>query len=621
VIRPSIGASAFIAALALQPQQAGQRPVFRAEVDLYTVHVSVTDESGAPVEDLGVEDIEVIEDGERQQVVSVLTAHEAPLDVAVVLDVSGSMATTMPSAPHDLHRFLDGLSDRDCVLFVSFRDRVVRALWGPPQHSDLRATIDLEIAEGGTAVYDGAVAALAELADMKSSALARELANAWSLVGPNQKARGVGGCPSPEAAGFGTTERRRALLLISDGADNRSQHGGADVVDLASLAGVPILALAAAPNTALPDLPNVPARLLGPRSPPTDVATMRSLADRTGGRLLIGPSGFGDALSWLRGTYLVGYRPPTSATHTYGVADFSTHTVEVRILRDDTRAVAQIEHYRPTFDPNAGRAALEQAKALLESGGDASRALASLDSAIAQDPQRSEAHFQRAIALAILGRTGEALESARQATYLDSGVGAAHYLIGVLAEQLGDLDTAWRELVNAELAGHDVSSLRARLEHLSEPPEFVAPRRSAPRLLVRLAAGLPDLEQIRLYRRATRALRRLLAERSTTGVVVRPERGDYFLVVVPDRYEPGPPRAMSVTLALYEVDGDRRQDVEVAIADVDDVDAMDGELSAGLQAIVDWLDSHWESRQGPDRTPGDSASTGTSSWMGTWRRP
>jgi hypothetical protein len=78
---------------------------------------------------------------------------------------------------------------------------------------------------------------------------------------------------------------------------------------------------------------------------------------------------------------------------------------------------------------------------------------------------------------------------------------------------------------------------------------------------------------------------------------------------------------MSVTLALYEVDGDRRQDVEVAIADVDDVDAMDGELSAGLQAIVDWLDSHWESRQGPDRTPGDSASTGTSSWMGTWRRP
>ncbi len=214
--------SSFVAAgistlVALQAPQAVQPPTFRADVELYTIHVAVTDASGEPVDDLGIADFRLIEDGEEQEIVSVFPAREAPLDLAVVLDVSGSMSSTMPNARRDLHLLLDGLFDRDCVLFVSFRGSVAQALWGPPQHTDLRAMIDLEETRGPTAVFD---AALAELTDTRLSELARELANPWALFESTRQIRGVGGCPSPDMAAFGATARRRALVLISDGGHN-----------------------------------------------------------------------------------------------------------------------------------------------------------------------------------------------------------------------------------------------------------------------------------------------------------------------------------------------------------------------------------------------------------------
>ena len=259
--RSSFGAAGILTLVALQAPQPVQPPAFRADVELYTIHVAVTDASGEPIDDLGIADFRLIEDGEEQEIVSVFPAREAPLDMAVVLDVSGSMSRTMPNARRDLHLLLDGLFDRDCVLFVSFRGSVAQALWGPPQHTDLRAMIDLEETRGATAVFDAAVAALAELTDTRLSELARELANPWAVFESTRQIRGVGGCPSPDMAAFGATARRRALVLISDGGDNESGHEAGDVVNIASLARVPILAVSQ-----------------GSRG----VRAMRSLARRTG---------------------------------------------------------------------------------------------------------------------------------------------------------------------------------------------------------------------------------------------------------------------------------------------------------------------------------------------------
>ena len=57
---------------------------------LVLVPVSASDSSGHPVKDLGTEDIVIEEDGRPQQVVSLGEPGKTPLEIALLMDVSGS---------------------------------------------------------------------------------------------------------------------------------------------------------------------------------------------------------------------------------------------------------------------------------------------------------------------------------------------------------------------------------------------------------------------------------------------------------------------------------------------------------------------------------------------------
>ena len=77
-----------------QDSQNTQQPVFGVDVTLATISVGVLDGNGVPVTGLTAADFIVREEGQEREVGLTLTPSGAPLDIALVLDLSGSMART-----------------------------------------------------------------------------------------------------------------------------------------------------------------------------------------------------------------------------------------------------------------------------------------------------------------------------------------------------------------------------------------------------------------------------------------------------------------------------------------------------------------------------------------------
>src|SRR5215213_10562642 len=69
-----------------------QQATFRSGVDLVTVSATVRDGKGRLVKDLTRKDFEVIDRGERR-VINEFRSERAPLSLAILFDVSGSMDT------------------------------------------------------------------------------------------------------------------------------------------------------------------------------------------------------------------------------------------------------------------------------------------------------------------------------------------------------------------------------------------------------------------------------------------------------------------------------------------------------------------------------------------------
>src|SRR5262249_19446682 len=77
--------------------QEPQTPSFKAGVDLVRVAAVVRDRKGRFVQDLKSRDFEILDDG-RTRPISDLQSDVAPVSVAVLFDISGSMEGRLPSA-------------------------------------------------------------------------------------------------------------------------------------------------------------------------------------------------------------------------------------------------------------------------------------------------------------------------------------------------------------------------------------------------------------------------------------------------------------------------------------------------------------------------------------------
>jgi Ca-activated chloride channel family protein len=181
-------------------------PVYRAGVDLVALNVVVTDKQERFVSGLTAADFAVFEDGVQQDI-SFFAATSVPLDLALLLDTSASMADKMTTMHEAAHGFLRSLHAGDRVTVVDIKDSVQVAY---PLGSDFGAAnqaVSKTIARGGTALFNGLYLAIKEMVKQR-------------------KASGE--------------VRRQAIAVLSDGEDTASLVGYEDVMELAKQAGINI---------------------------------------------------------------------------------------------------------------------------------------------------------------------------------------------------------------------------------------------------------------------------------------------------------------------------------------------------------------------------------------------
>ena len=309
-----------------QGNQAQQMPVYRAGVDLVVLNVAVLDDDGEPVTGLTAEDFKILEDGVSQEVALFASSSNTPLDIALVLDMSGSVAASAPSIKRDAKVFLDALGPSDCVYFVPFQEKVHAGTWSAPDAAALISLVNRIPLRGGTALYDALARGLTNVNRARYPVRPgdQELDDYLQVDGDNC------GSPLPPAAlGIPGSVRRTAVVLLSDGGDEHSEATYADTLVNAWSNTVPIFSIAVgdalAPmmrsfqeNRSLNSGGTRGSRLFRWRRAYSEELQrkLHFLTQMTGGRLVLGKGpatvrdAFDEVVKMLRSSYLVGYNQP-----------------------------------------------------------------------------------------------------------------------------------------------------------------------------------------------------------------------------------------------------------------------------------------------------------------------
>jgi Ca-activated chloride channel family protein len=122
------------------------------------VPVIVTDD-GHFVRGLRPQDFEIAEDGVKQSIAS-MASEDAPLDLVLVIDVSGSMERALDEVKAAVKRLLSKLRHGDAATLVGFNDTLFLATEREKDQQARERAVDLLSAWGGTALYDATVRAV-----------------------------------------------------------------------------------------------------------------------------------------------------------------------------------------------------------------------------------------------------------------------------------------------------------------------------------------------------------------------------------------------------------------------------------------------------------------------------
>jgi len=170
-------------------------------VDVVSVTAVLFDKSGKPVRGLGPKNVELFENGVKQDVSYFREAsnlgdasEHVPLSVVLVLDTSGSMTQNLHFLQEAVLNFVYKLEDIDTALVVSFNESVKGSAEFTGDTDRLERFVEGLQAWGGTSLYDAIHYSLGRIKDQPG---------------------------------------RKALVVFTDGADTTSTMGDREVVDYA----------------------------------------------------------------------------------------------------------------------------------------------------------------------------------------------------------------------------------------------------------------------------------------------------------------------------------------------------------------------------------------------------
>ncbi len=115
-------------------EEVDEGDVVRVETQLVTVPALVTDKSGRPLAGLRAENFVVLEDGKEQRVTNFATT-EAPFEIALLLDTSGSTRAELGLIRDAANAFINALRPGDRVGIVAFNNA--------PRNGSPVATVDI----------------------------------------------------------------------------------------------------------------------------------------------------------------------------------------------------------------------------------------------------------------------------------------------------------------------------------------------------------------------------------------------------------------------------------------------------------------------------------------------
>jgi Ca-activated chloride channel family protein len=232
-------------------------------VQVVQVNALVSDRSGKFMTGLTPGQFRILEDGKPQRILH-FASEEAPLEIVVAVDISGSMGAALADLKVAVRQFLSRLKPSDLVTLVAFNQDMFTLTQRESDREKLFAAVDQLTTFGGTTLYDVIIRSLELLSRQPG---------------------------------------RRSLVVFSDGEDQSSQASFA-VVDRALRGSDAALFMVA----------------LGRGHQKADLReTVAALAEPTGGRAVYAdnPSELGETfsevLNELQHQYLIGFESTNPA--------------------------------------------------------------------------------------------------------------------------------------------------------------------------------------------------------------------------------------------------------------------------------------------------------------------
>jgi len=244
------------------------RPL-RVDVDLVLLPVTVSDSMNRAVTSLKKEDFALYE-GNQQQEIRYFSTEDAPISVAILLDVSKSMSNKIDTERAAIAEFFNNANPNDEYFAISFSDRP-RVLADSTQSIDQLQAELLSAQPGGpTAMLDAVYLAVSKLRSARYE--------------------------------------RKAILIISDGGDNVSRYKLREIKSLVQESDVQIYAVGLFETFFF----NTIEERLGK-------VWLGEITDATGGRTITVdnrgkvPEAAAAISRAMRNQYVLGYRPTTTA--------------------------------------------------------------------------------------------------------------------------------------------------------------------------------------------------------------------------------------------------------------------------------------------------------------------
>ena len=276
---------------------AHRTPAIRVNVNLVLVPLTVTDPMNRLVTGLEKENFNIF-DNNQGQVIKTFSTEDAPVTIGIVFDLSGSMTSKFARARKALSEFMRTCNPQDEFFVIGFNDRPAVIVDYTSDIDDVEARMVMVKPENRTALIDAVYLGVNKLKQAKYD--------------------------------------RKALLIISDGGDNRSRYSEGELRRVVRESDVQIYSIG---------IFDAYASTIEEQTGPV---LLTDICELTGGRLFrISDMGdMGDIATRisaeLRNEYVIGYRPSEVKR------DGNWRKLKVRLLPPPGLPILDV-HYRQGY--------------------------------------------------------------------------------------------------------------------------------------------------------------------------------------------------------------------------------------------------------------------------------